>query len=381
MNGKLKKYSRIVVKIGSSLVTDTRSDLNREWLDTLVDDIAALAQQDAEILIVSSGAIALGRSRMRSSHPDIIDAQLSLQESQAAAAVGQIALSSAYDRAFEQHGIRTAQVLLTIDDTETRRRYLNAKATIATLLDWHILPIINENDTVATSEIRYGDNDRLAARVASMVGADLLILLSDVEGLYSAPPAQDPDAKMISEVPILTPEILAMAGDAASTHSRGGMKTKIEAARIATESGCEMVIASGRHLHALKRVDTGGSGTWFRSNETKHNARKKWIAAGLHANGKIQIDSGALLALESGNSLLPAGVFNVEGTFERGDTVLVVSPNGQIIGRGIVEYDVDEAREIIGLRSDQIREILGPSIRPELIHRNNLTLIATTQLP
>jgi glutamate 5-kinase len=299
---------------------------------------------------------------------------LRLNESQAAAAVGQIFLSSAYDQALALQGLKTAQILLTVGDTETRRRYLNAKATIATLLDWNIIPIINENDTVATTEIRYGDNDRLAARVASMMESDLLVLLSDIDGLYSAPPAENPDARLITEVQSITPEILAMAGEAASSHSRGGMKTKIEAARIATDAGTKMVIASGRHLHPLKRLDQNGPCSWFFANPAARSAKKTWIAGGLQPTGKVKIDNGALLALEAGKSLLPAGILSADGDFMRGDTVIIVGPNGHTIGRGLIEYDAIEARQIVGMKSFQISELLGPSIRIEMIHRNNLVL-------
>ncbi len=387
MNGKLKHFKRIVVKIGSSLLTDVspglKRELNRKWLASLAEDLAELAGLGTELLIVSSGAIALGRIQLGQRNangidqPDSSTPNLSLSESQAAAAIGQISLSRAYDQILGEQGIHTAQVLLTIGDTETRERYLNARATIGTLLRWKVIPIINENDTVATSEIRYGDNDRLAARVASMVEADLLILLSDVEGLYSHPPDQAPDARLLTEVPVIDSEIISMAGDAASIHSRGGMKTKIEAARIATDAGATMVIASGRHLRALKRLDEGGSGTWFSPNPNSFNAKKKWIAGGLNTTGEICIDQGARLALVSGKSLLPAGVVSVDGEFSRGDTVLIRCSDGKVVGRGLIECDHADAQSMIGLKSQDIVKQLGPNIRTELIHRDNLALEQT----
>ena len=375
MNGNLAKFDRVVIKIGSSLLTGVESGLDREWLGSLAEDVATLS--NTEVLIVSSGAIALGRCRLQERKPSLPSASLSLKESQAAAAMGQISLSSAYDEAFGKFGLSTAQILLTIGDTETRRRYLNARATIGTLLKWGVIPIINENDTVATTEIRYGDNDRLAARVASMMEADLLVLLSDVDGLYSAPPENNPAAKLLTEVKSITPEIEAMAGGAASHLSRGGMVTKIEAGRIATAAGAMMVIASGRNRHALQRLDQEGVGTWFHPDALSRNAKKKWIAGGLRVTGQITIDSGALLALEAGKSLLPAGIVATEGRFSRGDTVLILGPQGHTVGRGLIEYDFAEARSVAGLKSQQIIELLGPNIRTEMIHRDNLVLERT----
>lgn len=380
MQGKLSSYKRIVIKIGSSLLTTPAADLNREWLTSLAADLAVLAKNGHQLMVVSSGAVAMGRRSLMATRPELANAVLRLNESQAAAAIGQILVVTAYDQVLSKHELKAAQVLLTIGDTETRRQYLNAKATIGTLLTWSVIPIINENDTVATATIRYGDNDRLSARVASMMDADLLILLSDVEGLYSEPPDENPDAKLLTEVPEITSEIRAMAGDATSIHSRGGMKTKIEAARIATEAGSEMVIASGRELHALRTLDETGIGTWFKASVATRNAKKQWIAGGLHISGKITIDNGALLALESGKSLLAAGVTQVIGDFERGDTVEIHGPNDHIVGRGLIEYDSIDARAIIGLKSAQIMEKIGPNIRSALIHRDNLVLQETSQI-
>lgn len=299
---------------------------------------------------------------------------LLLEESQAAAAIGQISLCHAYHVALEKHGLTAAQILLTLSDTETRRHYLNVRDTIETALKWKSVPIINENDSVATAEIRYGDNDRLAARVASMVSADLLILLSDIDGLYTAPPHLDPNAKHLDVVDHITPEVEAMGGDPASEFSRGGMRTKIEAAKIATSAGITMVITSAAELHPLSQLDDGKKATWFRPSPVPINDRKKWIAGGLDVSGYLEIDAGALAALERGKSLLPVGVTSVRGNFSRGDTVKIISPNGTPIGQGLSEYDADEARRIVGLNSDQMVELLGPNIRTAIIHRDDMVV-------
>ena len=371
---RLGDYATVVIKIGSSLLVDHQFQLRQTWLESLAADVADLVGQGTRVLLVSSGAIALGRSQITGTHDRFGSGQLELRESQAAASIGQISLSAAYKQAFAKHGRNASQILLTIDDTEQRRRYLNARATIETLLEWGAVPIINENDTVATSEIRYGDNDRLSARVASMIDANLLILLSDVDGLYSAPPTRDPDATLIDEVPRIDDRILAMAGDAATGISRGGMKTKIEAARIATEAGISLVIASGLQPHSIRQLAETGRGTWFKPHATSLTARKRWIAGGLNPSGQIVIDGGALLALQSGRSLLPAGVIKVEGAFKRGDTVTIVGPNGHSIGRGLIEYDLADTRAIIGKQTTEIRKMLGDNIRSELIHRDNLVV-------
>ena len=340
-------------------------------MESLIADIASLKRNGCEVLVVSSGAIALGRRKLGG---DVSSRKLKLSESQAAAAIGQIALSRAYSESLAKHDINTGQILLTLGDTETRRRYLNARATIMALLRWKAVPIINENDTVATNEIRYGDNDRLAARVASMAGADLLVLLSDVDGLYTAPPTSDPNAEFLSEVQSVTLEIEAMAGDAGSGLSRGGMKTKIEAAKIATGAGTTMVIGSGKVPHPLAAIDSGARSTWFAPSPNPINDRKKWIAGGLEVSGSIKIDSGALIALESGKSLLPAGVIGVTGVFARGDTVDILGPNGHKVGRGLIEYDSGDAGKIAGLKSAQIEKLFGSNIRATMIHRDDLVL-------
>jgi glutamate 5-kinase len=363
-------HRRIVVKVGSSLLVHGETgELDSVWLAALADDIAALAEKGRQILVVSSGAIALGRSALA-----FKGKTLKLDEAQAAAAVGQVVLASAWTKCLAERGLTAAQILLTWGDTEERRRYLNARATIATLMKVKAIPVINENDTVATSEIRYGDNDRLAARVAAMTGADCLVLLSDVDGLYTAPPSSNPQAAFIDFVPMITPQIEAMAGAAGSGLSRGGMKTKIEAARIATAAGAAMVIASGRVKNPLTAVDAGARATWFAPQSTPANARKAWIASHLEPRGTITVDAGALAALKSGKSLLPAGVTAVAGAFSRGDAVVILEGGGVEIGRGLIAFDFEEAQKIAGKRSGDIETALGYPGRTEMIHRDDMVL-------
>jgi glutamate 5-kinase len=370
----LANFSRIVIKIGSASLVDQETGIRDLWLTSLIRDVADLCDAGAEVLIVSSGSVALGRKQLADQGVPISAGPLLLEESQAAAAIGQIALCHAYHKALKAHGLTAAQILLTLGDTEQRRRYLNARSTIQTALKWKSVPIINENDSVATAEIRYGDNDRLAARVASMVAADLLILLSDIDGLYTAAPHLDPNAKHLEIVDNITPAIEAMGGDAASEFSRGGMRTKIEAAKIATSAGTTMVITSADQMHPLSELNNGKKATWFRPSETPINQRKRWIAGGLGVTGQIQIDSGALVALERGKSLLPVGVTAVKGDFDRGATVKIISPNGTTIGQGLSEYDSAEAKKIIGLNSAEVSQLLGPNIRSVLIHRDDMVV-------
>jgi glutamate 5-kinase len=299
---------------------------------------------------------------------------LALEQSQAAAAIGQISLSSAYQEVFKARGAVVAQILLTLGDTEERRRYLNARHTISTLLAHGCVPVVNENDTVATSEIRYGDNDRLSARVASMMSADCLVLLSDIDGLYTAPPGTDPNAQRIDVVRAITPEIEAMAGDAGSELSKGGMVTKIEAAKLALASGCNMVIASGHAMHPLKALAQGAASTWFLAPSDPVAARKRWIAGQLEPKGAIEIDAGAEKALKAGKSLLPAGVRGVDGLFDRGDAVVIRNGEGREIGRGLIAYGRSDAERIIGRKSSEIAAILGHAGRAELIHRDDMAL-------
>ena len=366
----LDSFRRIVVKVGSSLLVDPReAAAKREWLELLADDLAGLHRRGADVLVVSSGAVALGRSVLGLAH-----GALPLEDSQAAAAVGQIALARLWAEVLADRGMAAGQILVTFSDTEERRRYLYARECLTRLLTLRAVPVINENDTVATSEIRYGDNDRLAARVATMASADLLVLLSDVDGLYTAPPGEDPDARLIPIVPRVTAEIEAMAGGAASQYSRGGMRTKIEAAKIATTGGAHMVIADGREASPLSRIAAGGRCTWFLTPSNPMTARKKWIAGSLEPKGALHVDEGAARALGSGKSLLPAGVSRVEGGFARGDCVLIRNAKGGEIGRGLVTYDASDAARIIGRSSRDIEGLLGFKGPDEIIHRDDMAL-------
>lgn len=362
-------YKRIVIKIGSALLVDKTRGLKREWLNSLCADVHMLREAGCEVLLVSSGAIALGRKQL-----GLPMRVLKLEESQAAAATGQILLARAYSEALGEYEYQAGQVLLTLGDTEERRRYINARETVSTLLKFGAVPIINENDTVATSEIRYGDNDRLAARVATMISADLLILLSDIDGFYSGIPGKDESAERFDRIHDITPEIEAMAGDAGTELSKGGMVTKLEAAKIAMAGGTSMVITSGTENHPLKSLFEGGNATWFDPQETPVTARKKWIAGQIELGGSIIIDVGAARALSQGKSLLPAGVTDVKGSFSRGDVVAIVSAENEELGCGLVSYDAKDARQILGCQSEEIESILGMTSRGALIHRDNLVL-------
>jgi glutamate 5-kinase len=363
-------FRRIVIKIGSALLVDRANGrLRSAWLEALANDIVHLTKGGREVLVVSSGAIALGRGVL-----GLPRGSLKLEESQAAAAVGQIALAHAYTETLHKVGLTAGQVLLTLGDTEERRRYLNARSTIGTLLRLRAVPVINENDTVATSEIRYGDNDRLAARVATMMSADLLVLLSDVAGLYTAPPASDSNATLVEAVERITPAIEAMAGAAGSELSRGGMQTKIEAGKIATSAGTTMVIASGHGPNPLARITAGEKCTWFLPDANPVTARKRWISGHLETRGAVIVDAGAVRALRAGKSLLPAGVSKVEGGFHRGDAVAIRGPNGEEIGRGLVAYDATDAERLVGRNSGEIETILGFAGRAEMIHRDDMAL-------
>ena len=366
----LTSFRRIVVKVGSSLLIDAKAgEVRADWLAALAADIAKLHRDGCDVLVVSSGSIALGRSRLK-----LPGGTLKLEESQAAAAVGQIALARIWSEVLGAHGIDAGQILVTLQDTEERRRYLNARSTIAKLLEWRVVPVINENDTVATNEIRYGDNDRLAARVATMTSADLLVLLSDIDGLYTAPPAANPDARLIPVVEAVTADIEAMAGAAESELSRGGMRTKIEAAKIATSAGTHMLIASGKITHPLQAIADGGRCTWFLTPANPVTARKRWIAGSLEPKGTLTIDAGAVAALRAGKSLLPAGVIRVDVQFARGDAVVVRGPDTHEIGRGLVAYDAEHADQIKGRSSSDAAQILGISGRAEMIHRDDLVV-------
>ena len=360
----------VVIKVGSALLVDPQAgSLKRAWLDGLCADIAELRRAQKSVIIVSSGAIALGRHALK-----LKPGALRLEESQAAAAAGQVRLAEAYADILAREGLVAAQVLLTLGDTEQRRSYLNARATLRTLLTLGSVPVINENDTVATAEIRYGDNDRLAARVASMMEADLLILLSDVDGLYTADPTRVPHAEHLPEVASITPAIEAMAGDTVSDIGRGGMAAKLAAAKIATAAGAHVVIAQGKTERPIAALGSGTRTTLFRANGTPAQARKRWIAGVLMPQGALIIDAGAVKALSEGRSLLPAGVRQIDGRFERGDAVLVLDGTGREVGRGLAAYSAADAERIAGKRSLEIEAILGYRGRDEIIHRDDLAL-------
>ncbi len=368
---QLSAGRRVVIKIGSSLLVDTAAGtLNRPWLESLAGEVVRLKQRGQQVMLVSSGAIALGRRYL-----NFASDQRRLEEHQAAAAAGQIVLAHAYQDLLGRHNIKVAQVLLTPDDTEDRRRYLNARSTLETLLALDVVPVINENDTVATQEIRYGDNDRLAARVSEMTSADCLVLLSDVDGLYESDPSINPDAALIPEVHEITPELESICGSSRTEYGTGGMATKLAAARICMSAGCATLIASGLKLAPLLAVENGGPCTWFLPNKTPLAARKQWIAGTLTTRGALTIDAGAERALNEGKSLLPVGVVAVDGWFSRGDAVSIKGSSGRELGRGLAAYDSDDAQVIRGQRSQDIERLLGYRGRDEMIHRDNLVLL------
>nr|WP_210730683.1 glutamate 5-kinase [Roseibacterium persicicum] len=366
---ELTAARRLVVKIGSALLVDRHTGaLKAEWLRALAEDVAGLKARGMDVILVSSGSIALGRGVLA-----LGQGALSLDEAQAAAAVGQIRLARAYEEVFAPHGIVTAQILLTLDDSADRRRYLNTRATMAALLGRGVVPIVNENDTIATDEIRYGDNDRLAANVAVMAGADICVLLSDIDGLYTANPREDAGARHLPVVEAITPEIEAMAGDAGTGLSKGGMKTKLMAARTATAAGCAMAISEGSVLRPLTALATGARATWFTATLDPQTARKRWISA-MKPKGTLRLDAGAVAAMGKGKSLLPAGVTAVTGSFERGDPVALEGPDGARLGLGLSRYTAAEARAIAGHRSDEIAAILGYPGRAALVHRDDMAV-------
>lgn len=364
----IRDAKRLVVKIGSALLVDRITGLKQGWLSALAMDVAEAKVRGTDVVLVSSGSIALGRKVL-----GLGDGVLTLEQSQAAAAVGQIRLARAYEEVLAPHGITTAQVLVTLEDTEDRRRYLNSRATMETLLGFGVVPIVNENDTVATDEIRYGDNDRLAAQIAVTVGADQLLLLSDVDGFYSANPKEVAGAQRFDLVANITPQIEAMAGDAISGLSKGGMKTKLMAAKTAVAGGCAMAIMEGSVLRPLQALANGAARTWFVAQSDPHAARKRWINA-MKPRGELRLDAGAVVALRAGKSLLPAGVTAVFGNFGRGDPVAILSPEGDALGKGLVRYTAVEARAIAGHRSTEIEAILGYAGRAALIHRDDMVV-------
>jgi glutamate 5-kinase len=371
---RLANARRVVIKIGSALFVDQQTGaMNRAWLEGVCADVADLRRAGKDVVIVSSGAVALGRRELKLARGS------ALEDKQAAAAAGQIVLAHAYQEILRGLGLTAAQVLLTLDDSERRERYINASKTLRTLLGLGAVPVINENDTVATQELRYGDNDRLSARVAQMVSAECLVLLSDVDGLYTADPRRDENARHVEEVSEVTREVLDMAGGPGSSHGSGGMRTKLEAARIAVGAGCRMCIATGRVARPISALLQGGKATWFLPSATPGAARKQWIAGTLKPKGTLRVDAGAERALAGGRSLLPAGVTAVDGPFGRGDAVSVVAADGREIARGLTAYPADEAAQIAGRRSGDIQEILGYSGGDEIIHRDDLVLLSTKQ--
>lgn len=368
---ELSQYRRLVIKVGSSLLIGDDGNVHRRWLEGLADDVADLHNRGHELLIVSSGAIAIGSNVL-----DINKRRAKLEDLQAAAAAGQVQLVHAYQEVLAEHGIVAAQILLTPEDTENRRRFLNARGTLGVLIERKVVPIVNENDTVATEEIRYGDNDRLAARVAQLIMADALVLLSDVDGLYTADPGKDDSAEHVPEVRAITEELLAMAGETRSDIGSGGMATKVQAARIATHAGCSTVITSGAIDRPLTALMSGARCTVFRAEGTPTSARKQWLAGVLEVRGELRLDDGAVNALISGKSLLPVGVVEVIGNFRRGDVVTLVDSAGRELGRGLAEYSSDDANRLVGCRSELIEKRLGYRGRSVMVHRDDLVLFS-----
>ena len=367
---RIAEAKRIVVKIGSVLLVDDNSGtLHNAWLNSLGKDVAALRDRGHEVILVSSGAIALGRRYL-----GLKTGELKLEEKQAAAAVGMVRLAQSYQETLNQFDLSVAQILLTLEDSENRRRYLNARSTIMTLLRVGVVPLINENDTIATDEIRFGDNDRLAARVASMVSADLLILLSNINGLYTADPAQDKTAKLVPTVTEITHEIEAMASNTVTSDSSGGMPTKLAAAKQCLGAGCRMIICEGRGMFPLKSLENGGDCTWFIPSGNPQTARKRWISGSLQSLGSVIVDDGAVAALERGRSLLPAGILRIEGTFQRGDAITIMKRDGSEFGRGLIAYSSKDATQIIGHKTGEIEDLLGYRGRDEIIHRDDLVI-------
>lgn len=368
--GRLAGAKRVVLKIGSALLIGADGAPDREWLAGFAADVADLRASGRDVIIVTSGAVALGRRRLG------LEGRLKLDEKQAAAAAGQARLVEAWQEAFTPHGVCVAQLLLTLDDAENRRRYLNARATLQSLLDLAALPLINENDTVATAEIRYGDNDRLAAHAAQMAGADLLVLFSDIDGFYTADPRIEPGAEHIPFVEAITPEIEAMAGgpNRQTESGSGGMETKIAAAKIAAAVGASVIIAKGDTPHPIAALNDGARATVFAPRMSPERARRRWIGGRLKPAGALHVDAGAVAALKRGASLLPAGVKSVEGDFSRGDAVSVIGPDGARIGQGLSAYDAAEARRILGRKSEEIEAVLGYRRQTAIIHRDDLAL-------
>ncbi len=366
---KLTSANIIVVKIGSLLITNAQGQLRNNWLDSLACDIEKLTQHNTQVIIVSSGAVSLGRNYIASNRDN-----LTLPQKQAAAACGQPILITAWQNSLSRYNLKAAQILITADVTENRRAYLNASNTLHALLQADIIPIINENDTTATAELRYGDNDKLAARVAQMIAADILILLSDVDGLYDSNPKHNPDATLLHEINVIDSTIEKMANANTNIYGTGGMASKIEAAKIATQSGCQTIICNGTTNNPLQKLATNNHYSVFNAKQTPLKARKRWIIGSLHPAGNIIIDNGAELALQQGKSLLPAGIISISGDFGKGDMLAVYNQENKLIAKGLSNYDSSEAKKLIGHNSSEIINIIGYAGADELIHRNNMVL-------
>jgi len=368
---KIEEVNRIVIKIGSSLLFDEETNkLNFDWLMSLAEDVKYLKNLNKEVVIVSSGAIALGAKDLA-----IEMKEMKLDINQAISAVGQIHLMSSFKAAFEKNEFKVSQILLTLDDTEQRRRSINARRTIDTSLKLGIVPIVNENDTIATTEIRYGDNDRLAARVAQILSADCLVLLSNVNGLYSSDPEDGEEIKLITNVSDIDEKIEKMVGNSISDYGKGGMKTKILAAKTALSAGCHLAITNGTINNPVQALFNGRPCTWFNPNKTPLAARKQWIVGTMKPVGSITVDAGAVEALKKGSSLLPAGMTNIQGNFERGDVIEVISDNNNKIAIGLAGYSAEDSKAIMGHKSDEIAKILSYSHREEMIHKDDLVLL------
>ena len=353
----------IILKIGSSNLVDSKGKLKEKWLQSLAKDIKKLKKKGKEFVIVSSGAIALGKNYLK-----IKQKNIKIEMSQALASIGQIHLTNIYRKIFEKNKIKIGQILISLDDTEQRRRAINAKRTFENLFKLGAVPIVNENDTTATSEIKYGDNDRLAARVAQIISANILVIFSDVDGLYSS----SENKKVIKEVSNVDEKIYSFVKNKKNYYGSGGMKTKLEAAKICMNAGCYMAIANGKHINPLSKLLKENICTWFLPKVSTLDARKKWIISSIGSNGKIYIDNGALRALRNGKSLLSAGITKVEGTFSKGDNILIVDNDGKESARGLTSFSSEEINKIKGLKSDQIEKILGYSSKSEIIHRDDM---------
>ena len=369
-NNLIQNSKRIIIKIGSALLIDKKKGtLKNKWLKSLALDIRDLIKLKKEVVVVSSGSIALGKKQLE------LNSNLTLDEKQAAAATGQISLAHAWKEVMQEHGLNVAQILLAPDDTETRRKHLNARATLTKLLELGVIPVINENDTVSTEEIKFGDNDRLAARVAQMCSADLLILLSDINGLYSSDPNKNKNSTLIGEITEISREIEAMAGPAHSKISSGGMITKIEAAKISMNAGCHMIICDGRLDNPLLKLkDNETIFSWFKAKDNPLNLRKQWISGALQVKGKITIDDGATKAIKKGYSILPAGILSTEGNYEKGDLIKIIDQNKIFIGTGLTHFNNSEVELIKGSKSENIETILGYRGKDEVVHRDDLVL-------